>query len=478
MSPTSQGLQRRLEQMPRGVPVGRTLFRSAVYALLFSVLFVALKGLMALANEQTLGALELTYSAGRLALILFIVLFPIFLLSSTRALRDRSFTWLGLAATFSGLAMLTVFFGQLGIEVGKWFHHVPKLVAEQNIELEELGRQLQNQEKMKQDKLARLHAELDNELALAGTDKEKEELRLFFKETVIPGELKDFDITLEELKHKAKGDVRHDSSAIAIFAYFLTNGPSSVPQDAGIFPALLGSLWLGIITILFAVPIGVGAAVYLEEFKTTRPVLAMLQHIIQININNLAGVPSVVFGILGAFVFVEMIFKPMESDWIAARNVLGGGLTLSLLTLPVVIVSAQEAIRAVPVSIRQGAYALGATRWQVIWHNVLPMARPGILTGTILSLSRAIGEAAPLVMFGALLLVQQNPTLFSRFTIMPMQIFGWADRPAVPVAYQQESVDIWKYNAALASVLLLTMLLALNGVAIYLRNRAQRTMRY
>jgi phosphate transport system permease protein len=168
----------------------------------------------------------------------------------------------------------------------------------------------------------------------------------------------------------------------------------------------------------------------------------------------------------------------MESEAIAARNVFGGGLTLALLTLPVVIVSAQEAIRAVPISIRQGAYALGATRWQVIYYNVLPMARPGILTGTILSLSRAIGEAAPLVMFGALLFVNQNPTPFSRFTIMPMQIFGWSDRPAIPVPYQEESVEIWKYNAALASVLLLVMLLSLNGLAIYLRNRAQRSTRY
>jgi phosphate transport system permease protein len=187
----------------------------------------------------------------------------------------------------------------------------------------------------------------------------------------------------------------------------------------------------------------------------------------------------VVYGILGAFVFVELIFKPLENhypDTFAARNVMGGGLTLGLLTLPVVIVSAQEAIRAVPSSLRHGAYALGATHWQTIWGVVLPMARPGILTGTILSLSRAIGEAAPLVLFGALLFVNQDPSLFSRFTVLPMQIFGWADQPAITI--DGESIDIWRYNAALASVVLLVLLLTMNGLAIYLRNRAQKRMRY
>jgi phosphate transport system permease protein len=170
---------------------------------------------------------------------------------------------------------------------------------------------------------------------------------------------------------------------------------------------------------------------------------------------------------------VELIFKPLEAAGaaVAARNVLGGGLTLGLLTLPVVIVAAQEAIRAVPVTVRHGAYALGATRWQVIWHHVLPLARPGILTGTILALARAVGEAAPLVLFGALLFVNEDPGLFSRFTILPMQIFGWADLPAVIEG--DERVEIWRYNAAMASLLLLTVLLALNAVAIVLRSRTQ-----
>ncbi|MCI0642554.1 MAG: phosphate ABC transporter permease PstA [Gemmataceae bacterium] len=285
----------------------------------------------------------------------------------------------------------------------------------------------------------------------------------------------DLEIDIAEKKIVADMPLR-DTSGWGVFTYFLTHGPSSQPQDAGIYPALLGSLWVGLITLLFAVPVGVGAALYLEEYKHA----GWLGKLIQVNINNLAGVPSVVYGILGAFVFVELIFKHMENAYpnagIAARNVLGGGLTLGLLTLPVVIVAAQEAIRAVPSSIRHGAYALGATHWQVIWNNVLPMARPGILTGTILSLSRAIGEAAPLVLFGALLFVNQDPSLFSRFTVMPMQIFGWADRPAL--TFDGETIEIWRFNAAMAIVVLMVMLLAMNAVAIVLRNRAQRRMRY
>jgi phosphate transport system permease protein len=457
--------------------IGGALRKSLIVALVVSVGLAVFKAGTTAASGGELAPLPLTYYAARAALLTLLLMFPVFLLWSTRSMKDRAFTWLGFAATFFGLAMLVVFFAQLCVEVSEWFYHVPKMIAVQNAELEELDRELQNLEKLKAAKLASLEKELEREVAAAPAN-EKEEMRRFFKEEVIPGQLKDYDITLGELQQKATGSVRPDSSPLAILSYFLTNGPSSIPQDAGIYPAFLGSLWLGLITIVFAVPIGVGAAVYLDEIKSTRPILAHFQHLVQLNINNLAGVPSVVFGILGAFVFVELIFKPMESEAIAARNVFGGGLTLALLTLPVVIVSAQEAIRAVPISIRQGAYALGATRWQVIYYNVLPMARPGILTGTILSLSRAIGEAAPLVMFGALLFVNQNPTPFSRFTIMPMQIFGWSDRPAIPVPYQEESVEIWKYNAALASVLLLVMLLSLNGLAIYLRNRAQRSTRY
>ena len=198
--------------------------------------------------------------------------------------------------------------------------------------------------------------------------------------------------------------------------------------------------------------------------------LADAGNVRQATVANLAGVPSVVYGILGGFVFVDMIFKPLSlyHEGIAPRNLLGGGLTLGLLTLPVIIVAAQEAIRAVPNSIRMGAYALGATKWQTIWQQVIPLAWPGILTGTILALSRAIGEAAPLVLFGALLFVNQTPSLFSRFAVLPMQIFGWSDRPE----------EVWLYDAAMGCIVLMILLLSLNGVAIWLRNRAQRKLKW
>lgn len=309
----------------------------------------------------------------------------------------------------------------------------------------------------------------------------------------LSSELQNERITIREQKKVADMPLR-DTSTWGVFRDFLTSGPASEAHNAGIFTALLGSLWVAGITVLFAVPVGVGAALYLEEYRTA----GWLGNLIQININNLAGVPSVVYGILGGWVFVT-IFSAIENNqsqlvqalaeesaatlslWdriclllpaVSSRNVLGGGLTLGLLTLPVVIVSAQEAIRAVPSSIRHGAYALGATQWQTIWHNVLPMARPGILTGTILSLSRAIGEAAPLVLFGALLFVDQNPGPFTRFTVLPMQVFSWAERPA------EGGIEIWRYNAAMAILVLLVVLMAMNAIAIILRNRAQKRMRY
>ena len=227
--------------------------------------------------------------------------------------------------------------------------------------------------------------------------------------------------------------------------------------------------------MVFAVPIGTGAALYLEEYKHS----GRLGYWIQVNINNLAGVPSIVFGIMGAFVFVELIFKPLHRlhEGISVRNLLGGGMTLGLLTLPVIIVSAQEAIRAVPNSIRQGAYALGATHWQVIWRQVLPLARPGIMTGTILAVSRAIGEAAPLVLFGATTFIAYSPNPFSDFTVLPIQIYNWAERPDKPVINGQ-MIEPWSYNMALASLILILMLIGLNALAIYMRNRAQKKVRW
>lgn len=411
--------------------------------------------------------------------LLFAVLVVARVLRYSRPLADRAFAWVGFAATFFGLAVLVVFFVQLLSEAKAWFEHMPELVERYNARLkqgaaESEGAGLQETIRKRQ---AQVDAEMRKELAAVDGMKldsgqreaKKAAIVQLYQQKIGPRQRENVERTAREKLIEYERNYRADTSPQGLLWYFLTHGPSDRPQDSGVWPALLGSLMVALITVLFAVPVGVAAALYLEEYRQQ----GRLNSLIQVNINNLAGVPSVVYGILGAFVFVELIFKPIEAAGadIAARNVLGGGLTLGLLTLPVIIVSAQEAIRAVPVSIRQGAYALGATRWQVIWTQVLPLARPGILTGTILSLSRAVGEAAPLVLFGALLFVNEDPGLFSRFTILPMQIFGWADLPAEMVG--GERVEIWRYNAAMASLLLLAVLLALNAVAIVLRSRAQ-----
>jgi phosphate transport system permease protein len=373
-----------------------------------------------------------------------------------RAVLERAFALWALAATFFGLAMLIVFFVVLTRDVVQWFRKTPEHIELRNQELHRRLEAANNSETDIAKRLSLIDEEMKAELAKGGA--QEQELRARY-EHVKERERANLRQLHEEWK-RSEQELRTDTSPPALVQHFFTHGPSHIPQDAGILPALLGSLFLSVLTVLFAVPLGVGAAIYLEEYRGS----GRLAQLIQININNLAGVPSVMFGILGAYLFVELIFKPLESPRIAARNVLGGGLTLALLTLPVVIVSAQEALRAVPSSLRQAAFALGATHWQVIWQVVLPSALPGILTGVILALSRALGEAAPLVLFGALLFVSHNPDLFSRFTVLPMQIFGWAERPA----------EVWRYNAAVASAVLVLMLLALNATAIYLRQRARQ----
>jgi phosphate transport system permease protein len=230
----------------------------------------------------------------------------------------------------------------------------------------------------------------------------------------------------------------------------LTNSPSRKPEQAGLRPALLGTLWVIGLTALLAFPVGIGAAVYLEEYAPTN----RWTRILKTNIANLAGVPSVVYGLLGLGVFVSL--------FALGRTVLSSALTLALLILPVIIIASQEAIRAVPPSLRLAAFALGATPWQVARDHVIPAAMPGILTGIILSISRAMGETAPLLVVGAAAYVTFNPTgLMSKYTVLPVQIYEWARRP------QQEFQDL----AAAAIIVLLLLLLILNATAIYLRHR-------
>ena len=236
---------------------------------------------------------------------------------------------------------------------------------------------------------------------------------------------------------------------------FLTGFPSRRPENAGIWHALSGSIFVILITAALAVPIGVASAIYLEEYGTR----SLSARIIEINITNLAAVPSIIYGLLGLGLFVRAMAM--------GRSVLAGASTLALLVLPVVILSSREALRAVPSSIREGSYALGATRWQTVWHQVLPVAFPGILTGMILALSRAIGETAPLISIGALTFVAFAPDgLWSPFTVLPIQIFNWVSRPQV--AFQS--------NAAAGILVLLALLLAMNGAAIWLRDRYQKKL--
>lgn len=395
-----------------------------------------------------------------------------------RVLADRAFTALGLVATSFGILMLVIFFWSLVSNAVAWFYWTPKFIERNNEKLRREIAEASNLDEFTRKRMANVFEERDAELLKAGNDEKKRaEVLTRFNKLIIPYKRKLLEQQAREIREHHSRYIREDTSPTALLWHFVTSGPSGNPQDAGVWYALLGSLWVTAITIIVALPIGVGAALYLEEYAPQRR-NHLLTYLIQVNINNLAGVPSVVYGVLGAGVFVYMIFRyvhlHVNSD-IDARNLLGGGLTLGLLTLPIIIVSAQEAIRAVPRSIRDGAYALGATQWQVIWRNVLPMATPGILTGSILSISRAIGEAAPLVLFGALLYVDQEPTLFSRFTVLPLQIFAWADRPYLTL--DGVPVPMWQYNSALASLLLLACLLLLNAIAILLRNRAQQSLR-
>ena len=234
---------------------------------------------------------------------------------------------------------------------------------------------------------------------------------------------------------------------------FLKNFPSRIASRSGIKPALFGSLWTLVITAVVAFPIGVGTAIWLEEYAPNN----RFTRFIQMNIANLAGVPSIVYGILGLALFVRLAGM--------GRTILAGAFTLALLILPVIIIASQEALKAVPNSIRLGAYALGATRWETIRYHVLPLAMPGVLTGTILAISRAVGEAAPLLLIGALAFVPFVPSgPLDEFTVIPIQIFNWVSKP------QPQFHEI----AAAGSIVLLVVLLSLNAVAIVLRNRYTR----
>jgi len=238
---------------------------------------------------------------------------------------------------------------------------------------------------------------------------------------------------------------------------FLTSFPSRFPAQAGIFAAIVGTLWLLVLTAAFAIPTGVAAGIWLEEIGTR----GRLSRFIEVNIANLAGVPSIIYGLLGLGLFVR--------GFGLGRSLLAGSLTMALLVLPVIIINTREALRAVPPSQREAAFALGATRTQVIWNVILPAALPGILTGIILSLSRAIGETAPLITIGALTFIAFLPDgPLDSFTVLPIQIFNWVSRPQAG------------FHAIAASgiIVLLVILLSMNVIAVILRDRARKKVQW
>ncbi len=265
---------------------------------------------------------------------------------------------------------------------------------------------------------------------------------------------------------------------------FLENLPSRFAKKAGMYTAIIGSLWIVVVCAIFAVPLGICTAIWLEEYGAKSRLGKKVRAFVAMNISNLAGVPSIVYGLLGLTVFVyglgllgdldnaDLVFGWEDSIFFIrfpfGKSVLSSGLTLGLVVLPVIITSSQEALRAVPNAIRQGALALGATRWQMVWRTTLPMATPGMMTGTILGLSRAIGEAAPILIVGASLYANFVPEhLMDRHSAMPLQIYGWTGKPQA--AFHQV--------AASGIIVLLAILLSINAVAIFIRIKFEKASR-
>jgi phosphate transport system permease protein len=318
---------------------------------------------------------------------------------------------------------------------------------------------------------------LDRDQAMSA--RSRADLLTLIENDVIAYQVQDTWLLTDSLLHGARIRAElaaADPAARLIFTswlnpQFLSSPQSADPLAAGVRTAILGSLWTIFITILVAFPLGVGAAIYLEEYAAAN----WINRAIQTNINNLAGVPSIIYGMLGLAIFVRALAGITSGAALGAtapttangRTILSAGLTLALLVLPLLIINGQEALRAVPSSLRQASFGLGATKWQTVWHHVLPNALPGILTGTILAISRAIGETAPLVVVGAATFITFDPSsVFSKFTTLPIQIYQWTARP------QAEFRNL----AAAAILVLLILLMSLNAAAIFLRSRLSRRM--
>jgi phosphate transport system permease protein len=361
-------------------------------------------------------------------------------------------------------------FGYVALE----FKIPPETLAVNSVPVEELPKE--ELVRLLEENVSKgLWRNLNREVAVADLDRE-DVYALIRAHVLKQSVISTYSLTDSILRRKAivqEAQARGTNVALEFVSWidpqFVSRPQASDPLEAGVRTAIFGTLWTILITILFAFPLGVGAAVYLEEYATEN----FLNRFIQTNINNLAGVPSIIYGMLGLAFFVRglepltsgALFGLVDPTTANGRTILSAGLTLALLILPLLIIPSQEAIRAVPNALRQASYGLGATKWQTVWHHVLPNALPGILTGTILSISRAIGETAPLVVVGASTFISLDPSgPFSKFTTLPIQIYQWTSRP------QAEFRNI----AAAAILVLLVLGLGLNASAILLRNRFSR----
>ncbi|MGC8839128.1 MAG: phosphate ABC transporter permease PstA [Anaerolineae bacterium] len=390
----------------------------------------------------------------------------------------RIWHWVFLTATVVGVTVLSVLLYNI---VDSAFGYVavqsrvdPRTLAVDGVPLEALPRE-QLVEVLRAHVSAGVMRRLEQERPFA--ERSREEVYALVLERVVQPQVVETWSLTESLLHRAaiQKEVagRFPGATLEFRRWltreFLTRPQSSRAEWAGVRTAILGSLWVILITVAVAFPLGVGAAIYLEEYAAD----TWYNRLIQTNIHNLAGVPSIIYGMLGLAIFVRAL-EPLTSGALFGladpttangRTVLSAGLTLGLLVLPLLIINAQEAIRAVPNSLREAALALGATKWQAVWHHVLPQALPGILTGTILAISRALGETAPLVVVGASTFIVVDPSgPFSKFTTLPIQIYQWTSRPQ----------EVFRHLAGAAILVLLALLLTLNATAILLRNRYQR----
>lgn len=369
-----------------------------------------------------------------------------------RSGRDKRFRLYSYSAIFMAGAFLVFFFADITATAWSAFEQAElRVEVSYNEEARDMGEYALEEDLsylVSRGFTRLIPGEMKRDRSLLGTSAEKwvladSEVDQYLKGK--PNRLKKNERRLVD-KLRAEGRAR-----LAFNTGFFLNGDSKLPEMAGIWAAAVGSFYVLIITLLFSFPLGVATAIYLEEFAPDN----RLMQIIEVNINNLAAIPSILFGLLGLSIFINFLGVPRSSALV-------GGLTLSLMTLPVIIISTRAAILAIPDSIREGALALGATRWQMVMTNVLPLSLPGILTGTIIGLARAIGETAPLMIVGMMAYIPEAPDGFtSASTVLPAQIYTWS----------ADSLRAFTERTSAGIIVLLAVMLVMNGAAIYMRNK-------